>query len=203
MRTVLEKRFFCDYGDESVESYFVSRFIISAFELCRSTNDDRATNAEEDSEGLSDEDAVTNVRQRFCLRHKAPGLEMRRTFVEFGRCFCSGSIAAGVLRNQNAVRHAADIGKCMRKFAYCAHVHTNSANIGLHICELCARELDKVSARGDAMVASISRLAHALVDSAMCDYHITVRSITASASDVITRAIAVRAHYSSVFYAES
>jgi len=104
-RTQLAQRFFQSSVDESDESYVVSRFISASFRLYQENcaGDDHGNGG---TASGSDEELVSDSKREFTVRYKSPDFEVRRTALEFGRSFCVGSIAGGVLRNINAVPFA-------------------------------------------------------------------------------------------------
>lgn len=51
------------------------------------------------------------------MSHKIRISDLRRTLVEFGRCFCAGSIAGVFLRDMHAIEYASNLRTSLRKFA--------------------------------------------------------------------------------------
>lgn len=84
VRHNIEKIFFDDYGDDSRKYYVVSRFIAAVFARQEHTAPYQPIL---DSRNSSDEDAGLDSARTFSLIHKSPDRAVRRTIVDFGRCF--------------------------------------------------------------------------------------------------------------------
>ena len=64
---------------------------------------------------------ITSTAGSLLMSHQIENFDVRCTILEFGRCFCSGSIAGGVLRNSHTLQLAISIRAALEKFASCSH----------------------------------------------------------------------------------
>lgn len=87
---------FHEQGLGNSEALEISLLLRDCFYVCKSET------VESTMEDLSD-DEITIKLGTIRFRHKHSDDDIRRTFVEFGRCFAAGSIAGGSSRNSNSV----------------------------------------------------------------------------------------------------
>lgn len=97
------------------ETYAVAKFIYLCLAIASSVD---ITVDEEDE--YSD-DFVQVATGKLVLRHKFPDVDIRRTLVDFCRCFASGSIAGSALRDWQSVGFIERLVLSLRSFAQCNH----------------------------------------------------------------------------------
>ena len=82
---------------------------------------------EEPDLGSDDEYGVVvgTQRKRFMgkmhLALNSRNVDVHRTAIDFGRWFCSVSIAGGALRAENSILYATQIANAFRKSSLCSH----------------------------------------------------------------------------------
>lgn len=54
------------------------------------------------------------VHNTASFEHKISDFDVRRNILEFGRCFLTGSIAGGVLRNENSAHESQNFSNCAK-----------------------------------------------------------------------------------------
>ena len=90
------------------------------------------------------------------LIHNFQDLDIRRAWIEFGRCFMTGSIPGGVLRMSRSVHEARKLSDALVKFSSCAH-----DNDGF-VCHNCANELYKRARLTRDWVPILARMGKAI-----------------------------------------
>ncbi len=99
-RNELTESFFGSSENQSDETRVVSSFLRACFEFDVS-QEEQERNSDDDASLASEnaEEKSSRYDGRRFLSHKATDVDVQRTVLEFGRTFCSGSIAGGVLRD--------------------------------------------------------------------------------------------------------
>ena len=129
--------------------------------------------------------------QEDTLTHKIHDLEIRRSLIEFGRCFLSGSIPGGVLRMTSSGSEARKLSDAFVTFASCSH-----DNGGL-VCASCAQELyNKARNTGD-LIPVACQLGKAVANAIL--YHSfdanKVRILAHEVANILSHAERVRDEY--------
>jgi len=159
------------------EAFAVAKFLNSSYDICS--------------------DSIPP--QGFRFRHKLSGIDVRRTIVEFGRCFAVGSIPGGVLRNVNSVSAASDIHEALRRFSSCNHSQSEATLLSTPVCETCAERLLQCGRRMDEKVAPAARLACAIADSSVLGEGNELRYLALATADILARAIETRKRFFELF----
>jgi len=145
----------------------------------------------------TDELRVPNIvaRRKFLVRHNIMDLDLRRTAIEFGRCFISGSIAGLVFRQESSSNLAAQIVPFLNQFSSCAH-----AGCGV-ICNQCTSDLSVNSKRICSGLPAVSRMLKSLCDASIygSEGHDSLRRIAVETACILERAIEVRRNYFHLF----
>lgn len=173
-------------------SFLIAKFMNAGFlDITNTAND----NGEE---GESDEDYSLGAR---CLRfrHKLSSIDVRRTMIEFGRCFAVASIPGGALRNAESVPQASILEKELRRFSDCKHLTIPGGAYNSDICQPCAQRLLGISRRVDEKVTSGARLSCALANAAILHDCSQLRNLASVASEIIQEAIRIREYYFQLF----
>ncbi len=104
------------------------------------------------------------------MRHKFQHLDVIRTIIPFGGCFCAESIAGGVLRGEETISKAISVREALEMFSTCSHnVMASGSGIildDISICLDCCSILNEAGNIADDTVPSVSRLCFALADCA-------------------------------------
>lgn len=84
-------QFFENEGPQNDESYTVAQFIVASYNVSGTTS----AVSDSSDEDIASETEVEGPKTfgELQLFHNFSDTEIRRTVAEFGRCFCSGSIA--------------------------------------------------------------------------------------------------------------
>jgi len=88
-------------------------------------------------------------------------LDLRRTAVEFGRCFISGSIAGLVFRQERSSFLASEVIPILMEFSNCTHMEDEI------ICTRCISNLKSNAKRISAQLPAASRMFRALCDASI------------------------------------
>ena len=95
----------------------VSRFLKQCFSVSsRYGTVIGRTEHEDEFLGIQDNSTVT-----FILRHKFDNIDLRRSIVNFGRCFLSGLISGGTVRSNASANDATMLQGCLISFHNCSH----------------------------------------------------------------------------------
>ena len=127
---------------------------------------------------------------------------MRRTVIDFGRCFCSGSIALGALRSERSVHHCTNIKNVLQKFLIWSHNVTITSISTLDespICVDCCTRLCDLANIANDVIPSVSGLCFSLADCASYSEEKGLRRIAAGRVDVLAAALDVRVSYLNMF----
>ena len=92
------------------------------------------------------------------LRHRLNEVDLRRTAIDFARCFLSGSAAGFSLRNNKAKESAEELSISFAQIANCEHQEISP-------CMNCITAMDITARRAEENLSSASRLAQAVCDS--------------------------------------
>ena len=83
------------------------------------------------------------------VSHNPTDYEICRTISNFGRCFCSSSIAGGELRNEKSCSEAIALRSALIKLSYCQYTAQENDGANPKVCDSCIRDLKNVSCRVD------------------------------------------------------
>ncbi len=123
-RIELVSTFFETNQEGELESTSISGFITSVFELVststRGTNETRGSGSD-DIDMVNNESSESLYKSEKQMRHNFGHLDVVRTIIDFGRCFCSGSIAVGALRGEDTIRKTLAL-KNHWKHLLCVHI---------------------------------------------------------------------------------
>jgi len=152
---------------------------------------------EVDEEDEFNDDYALPVSGKLRLRHNFPDADIRRTLIDFCRCFASGSIAGGALRNSDSVSCAERLKLSLRSFARCNHEQSDNISDldNLTVCESCAISLLTEGKNSEAIVPSASRLSQALAESCINRNRRNIRRLADRTADIIQSSIWARQDY--------
>lgn len=181
-RNTLVPLLFSDSHDTNSETFVVGK-LISLF-LAITSSDDVAI----EEEDVFTEDAVDIVTGKLVVRFKYPDVDIRRTLVDFCRCFPAGSIAEGTLRDGRSVNCVERLVFCLHSFAQCSHQTVNCVG---PVCETCAASLLSLRKTTEAIVPSASRLARALAEFCVNRSRRNIRRLADTTADVLQKSLYV------------
>ncbi len=130
--------------------------------------------------------------------HKIADLYLRRAMLEFARCFISGSIPGGVLKNNTSAIESRNFCRYRRSFLDCTHESNAKACIGF------ARVNYEMSRTVGDAIPCASRIRKALSNTSiygMMDSS-TIRNVAFNVAEAVHCAQFVRLNYLQRFYAE-
>lgn len=166
-RQELVERFFNSIPCEPDEFKSVSRFLRSAFEHI--SQEARGRN----NTDVSDDDELNFMVHDACVgklrfKHKVQHVDVRRTLIDFGRCWCSGSIAGGALRDEKSIEYALHLKNLLEEFSICSHcvqeISEGQALDDYSICENCCNAICEAGITANDILPSVSGLCFALAD---------------------------------------
>lgn len=101
-------------GTDNYETNLAACFLLACFELgnARTSNDDNETVSDNEDD---------DHRGKLFIRHRFKDLNLRRTIIEFGMCFLSGSISGGCLRSKDSVPIALMMSQELSIFSMSVH----------------------------------------------------------------------------------
>ena len=128
------------------------------------------------------------------MSHRIENFDIRRTILEFGRCFFSGSIAGGVLRNSQTLSFAINIRSALVTFALCANCGGHNVNGETNrVCTDCITNLNLTASKIESLLSSAARFSFALCDCAIYDSMIGIPKVGLAAANFIAQAMNSRA----------
>ena len=117
----------CKSSVETEEFKRTIRFIYSCFSLCTDHNNDGTAT-------LHASEVQLESMTRMEIEHKIIECDIRRSIIDFGTCFISGSITGFLLRNSRSATYAHHLSTFVLRCANCSY------EVG-KVCLLCAAEL--------------------------------------------------------------
>ena len=189
-RFQFEERFFRHNGSAADEAFEVANYLASSFTVSGMTNPISNT----DDEDLDEETPIQKGKIR--IKHKINDIDVRRTVVDFGRCFGSGSIAGEALRNESSLERCIILRDALRRFGNCNHSAPRSDP---GTCLDCALMLSRAGRKCIEYVPSASRLCLALSNANWCRSSSDIKTVAISASDLLHRAVEVRHEFYAKF----
>lgn len=118
-------RLFGDTNEVANEEYSINKCMVACFVVCSSE--------EIPLDGEQSDDDLIVKPGRIYLKHKQSDIDVRRTIIDFGRCFGFGSIPRGALRKTESVNAANSKCSALKSFSECSH--TQSVTISLNCSE--------------------------------------------------------------------
>jgi len=191
-KSELESQIFQYAGGLHHEAFVVGKFMNACFAPCHN-NGSEVSDGEESDVG----NGLSLRRMRF--RNKFLDVDVRRSLIEFGRCFLVGSIPGGVLRNTISVNISANLSSAMRDFFSCNHIQMDGVDINVPVCESCSQALFHSGRRAEEIVSSAARFACAVAQASTYSNRYELRYLSSVAADIIDSAIATRAKYNDEF----
>lgn len=178
----LISRLFSSSGGENDEAYLPSLLLIACYRIQSGRFD------HESDDDNSDEDTA-DPSNELCLEHRIMDVDIRRTLIEFGRCFCSGSIAGGSLRGSCSVTSAERLSQRLRQYSLCNHG-------GSVVCVECRKELLSEGKASEENNSAAGRVAQAIASaSAVVSTDGALRNIASIVSRIIILGIKVKQEY--------
>lgn len=133
------------------------------------------------------------VEAKLLIRHRFDNADVKRTILEFGWCFCSGSVAGGSLRNDISIPICMEVKQALEKFSNCEHIETrNGEGSSTLVCEDYLYNLNSAAIGSECLLSSAARLCHALVDSATYGDMNGLREVSLAASNVLVQTMNAR-----------
>ena len=114
-RNYIMNRLFGMAVAESDEAYLASSLLKECFSIYNLVSD-----VEQDG-GISDHE-VAEISGRIIMKYRIRDIDVRRTIVEFGRCFLSGPIVGGSLRSFSSISAAQRLSEELIRFSKCNHL---------------------------------------------------------------------------------
>lgn len=139
---------------------------------------------------IRDDDESELVRLRFRMSPKS----LRLAACDVGRCFCSGSIAGGVLRSQASVGAAYSMKQTLRHFGTCSHSE--------NVCDTCADALLRASIEYRDDLPQIARICRSLCDSKWTGNYLDIREAALVVSNLLGSSISQREKFFQCFALE-
>ncbi len=127
---------------------------------------------------------------------------MRRTLIDVGRCFCSGSTAGGALIHEFSILHAVNLKKALKTFSICSHNLTFGVNdelVDTPVCASCCTGICEAVNTAIDDIPSISGSCFGLADCMSYGEPRVLRELGAAVADVISAAVEARATYFDIF----
>jgi len=175
-------------GGINHEAFVVGKFMNTCFAICDNAGSERSE--DDDSDG---ENTVSSKVMR--IRNLIPNVDVRRTAIEFGRCFAVGSIAGGVLRNSLSVDASTILIAAFQHFSACNHLGTEPGDMNCAVCESCSQKLYQEGLRAEELVAPAARMACTLAEAGMYGHGNQYRYLASVAAQILDRAMQTRAFY--------
>lgn len=175
---MLTKRFFKQEDYAVGESLEVGPFIATCFSL-KSIVFPESLAEEDVGSGMEDEPSKKGVIR---VKHNIPDVEVQRTIVDFGRYFCSGSLAGGSLRRSNSTVPCRNMSSALEIFASCTHnVYDDETEA---ICDECARRLLAVGSRYEESISSTALLCQALANASCWGSHVEICRVSRASASI-------------------
>ena len=181
----LFSRLFLAEESDTVETNLARRFLISSLRLQHSES---ISDSHEDN---SDEDSGSG---KWIVSHKLSDIDIRRTLIEFGRCFVSGSISGRALGSNESSNQALEFSNELAKFSS----WSNDKPISY---DECRKNLFVVGKKVENTLSSAGRVACAISSSIRCAQSAIFRNIAFVLCDIISNAINFRNRYLELFEA--
>ena len=124
-------------------------------------------------------------RVEIFLEHRIEEYDVRRTSVEFARCFLSGSVAGFSLRSDLSCLGAKRLSECFQKFPVCSQNPES-------VCDLCVSELHNTARITEERVSSPARLASCICDAELMNSNSTLRELCSAVHRFLVVSLNVR-----------
>ena len=178
--------------DESLpythEACLIARIATCIFQINLT---EEASNSPEN--GGSEEEEASRP-DKIAVRHKCDEIDVRRTVIDFERCFTTGSAAGGSLRKASSVNAARLLAKELHKFSSSNHLNPSGSTCA---CVYCAKSLISISHKVDENLYAVSRLWCAISNSAIRSCSFNCRRLAFIVASIVTSAVETKTrHYS-------
>lgn len=203
----LRDRFFKASYTDTAESDAAGVFLDACFELMTTTSNDESIfipqdrhdvdGFTEDDESMNHEVDTTRISNALRMRSKMDDINVRRTCIDFGRCFIVGSIAGGSLRRNSAVAKVKELCTVLNIFSSCKHVQAPWMQD--HVCEICSMNFLEMSASHDEYIPSAARLSRAIAKASILGSSSNLRRLALSCSSVLKKSINARSEFFQLF----
>ena len=171
--------------------------MLSAIEIVSEESTERQVEESSDDEDAchaGNDTCPVSIR----LKHKIRHVDVRRTIIDVGRCFCSGSIAGGALRDESTILHAVNLKRALQTFSICSHnvkFGGNDELVDIPVCTSCCTGICEAGNTAIDEITTISGLCFALADCMSYGELRGLRELRAAVADVISAALETRATY--------
>ncbi len=145
-----------------------------------------------DSENGDSDDQIVEVPGKIHFLDKIHDVNVRRTVLEFGRCFLSGSIAAGCLRGVDSIPVALKLSQALKSFSTCIHAQQG-------ICYACRGNLLQVGNSAEEILSPEGRAACAISSAAFSGEVEVPKKTVGVVGKVIEESLAIRERYHHFF----
>jgi len=185
----LTRKFFNNKDGLEDEAYAVAVYLSTCYYLCQGP--DEEDNTEDFCEYSWDEEVPFSGRLR--LRNRFKDFNLRRIIFDFGRCFLSGSIAGGSLRNHESTAKAIALASSLTAFSKCAHEIYNV--LASAVCHDCALRLLICSRDCVILIPSAAGIARCIAEAAALRKESYLRVLAQCVASVLHRAVDVRSNF--------
>ena len=124
----------------------VRKFLMICYEKVMEDNSEQIDSSEDETSKAPPNGSIS-------LRNKIEDTDIRRTVIQFGRCFISGSIAGFIMRRERSIPAARISAKALTDFSGCSHLPTSE------ICDGCVNFLKTIATQVASNIPAASRLA--------------------------------------------
>ena len=138
------------------EALIARQLLVACFSLYSREVSSLSPSDSSSGEGSNSATTTLNLMHRFNDRY------IRRTIIDFGRCFISGSVAGFSLRQRNSLISAERLKRGLLKASYCPH------NVSA-ICSTCVSELHSTARSVEEELFSATRIVRSICDASMMD----------------------------------
>lgn len=112
-------------------------------------------------------------------------VDVRRTLVDFERCFACGSIAGGSLRNEDSRGHCASLFNALEKFSSCTRT-VHDEELG-DVCVQCEADILQKGKEFEELMPSASGLCCAISDAVYLVYYSNLVTLGGRLSRMLRR----------------
>ena len=119
------------------------------------------------------------------IEHEIIECDIRRSIMDFGRCFISGFIAVFSFRKSRSATEAHRLSTFLLSFANCSH------EVG-QVCLLCAAELHKLSSSVEGTVPAVAKLSQSISEGVLMGSSSPLRPLSKAMYFLLGKAIQVR-----------
>ena len=165
------------------EACLLVKFVICVFQINLT---EEASNSQEND--VSDEEEALKP-DKIAVHHKCDDIGVRRTVIDFGLCFTTGSVAGGSLRRASSVNVARFLAKDLYKFSSCNHLNPSESTCS---CINGTKSLLSINPKVDENFYAVSRLCCEISNFAIRSCSFSCRSLAFIGVSIVTSAVEVR-----------